>query len=128
MSLIIKKKYYWDFPGGPVVGNLPGNEEDMVWANSIKCHRPANIEHHNYWSLPVLCIKRSHHNEKLEYYNRAGQQLLLTAARESPRSNEDQLAKNKNKFINLKNTIKVPINLLDDWSNQWQGEEKNENT
>ena len=87
-----------------MVGNLPGNEGDLVWANSMMFHGPAKIEHHNYWSLPaletVLCTKRSHHNEKPAYNNRAGQQPLLTAARESPRSNEDQVAKNKNKLIN----------------------------
>ena len=48
VSLIIKKKYYWNSPGGPVVGNLPANEGDMIWANSMMCHGPAKIEHHNY--------------------------------------------------------------------------------
>ena len=76
------------FPGGAVVGNLPANTRDMgsspglggshmPWSNSARapqllslCSRahepqllkPACLE-------PVLCNKRSHHNEKPVHHN-----------------------------------------------------------
>ena len=82
------RKKAWDFPGGPVVKNLPGNVGDMgsipgpgrftcCWTTKPLCHNywacalePMSL---NYWSLhtfePMLHNKRSHCDEKPEFYN-----------------------------------------------------------
>ena len=60
-----------DFPGGPVVKNLPANAGDMGSipgpGNSLMLQSDMPMCH-NYWSphtlQPRLCNKRSHHNEK----------------------------------------------------------------
>ena len=71
MLSTVKKTEERDFPGGPVVGSLPTNSEDM---GSIPgpgdpiCRGAAKPLRHKCWSLgalePVLHKKRSHHNEK----------------------------------------------------------------
>ena len=55
-----------DFPDGPVVKNPPSNAGNssliLIWEDST-CRgatKPVFVE-------PVLCNKRSHHNEKPEY-------------------------------------------------------------
>ena len=78
-----------DFPGGPMVKNLPANAEDMgtisgpgrfhmSWATKPLCHNywahPPEPTCHNYWSLhalgPVFHNKRRHCNEKPEHHNK----------------------------------------------------------
>ena len=61
---------YQDFPGGPVVKNLPTNAEDMssitgpgrfhmLWAT-----KPVHRGYRVHALEPMLGNKRSHHNEK----------------------------------------------------------------
>ena len=63
-----------DFPGGPVVKNLPANAGTGVWSlvwEDPTCLRATKSTSHNYWALmlqrlksahlePVVCNERSH--------------------------------------------------------------------
>ena len=46
-----KRKEVWDFPGGPVVKNPPGNAatwvRSPVWEDPI-CHGASKLMRHNY--------------------------------------------------------------------------------
>ena len=69
-----------DFPGGPLVKNLPANSGDtgsilgpsLVWKESTH-HRATGPVHRNYWSVqalePMLLNKRSHRSEKPMHHN-----------------------------------------------------------
>ena len=92
-----KRIYIPDFPGGPVVKNLPANTGDTVrslvgadptWRRATKHAVRHNYwgctlepTSHNYWALepqllkpvglqPVLCNKRSHRSEKPAHRNK----------------------------------------------------------
>ena len=66
-----KKQKQQDFPGGPVVKNLPANAGTWVWSpdwENTTCCRAAKPVCHSYWACtPELTIHnmRSSHNEKL---------------------------------------------------------------
>ena len=70
------KRWWRDFPGGPVVKNLPANTEDMGSIPSqetkILCLWATKPMHHNYWSpcaREPVPHKRSHYNGKLKHCN-----------------------------------------------------------
>lgn len=49
---LFKKKKKRDFPGGPVVNNLPSNAEDAGWS-LVRGHMAAIYsESHNFWRQP----------------------------------------------------------------------------
>ena len=58
----------WGFPGGSVVKNPPANAGDTgLIQEDPTCHKATKTICHNYQACslePVLCIKRSHRNEK----------------------------------------------------------------
>ena len=65
----------WDFPGGPVVKNLPANAGDM---DSIPGPRRPTMPRGSWVGVPQLLspqapeptlYKRSHRNEKPEHHN-----------------------------------------------------------
>ena len=84
------KQNIWDFPGGPLVENLPADAVDnirsLVWEDSTCCGATKPMSHnywahvlqprsHSYWAHvlqllrpaclePVFCNKRGHQNEK----------------------------------------------------------------
>ena len=66
-----KKQKQQDFPGGPVVKNLPANAGTWVWSpdwENTTCCRAAKPVCHSYWACtPELTTHnmRSRHNEKL---------------------------------------------------------------
>ena len=81
------EKEQQEFPGGPVVSNLPACAEDIGWEDST-CHGATKPMHHNYWSPhtlePVLCNKGSRCLEKPKH------------CRESTRvATKSSIAKNK---------------------------------
>ena len=63
------KPYGLDFPGGPVVKNLPANAGDMGSTPDPRrphMHGATKPVHHNFWNLlsgAMLCNKRSHCNK-----------------------------------------------------------------
>ena len=64
-----KKARPRDFPGGPVVKNMPANSEDTglipsPWTSHMPQGKEARVPH-TCNLKPVLYSERSHHNEKL---------------------------------------------------------------
>ena len=135
-------KIYWrDFPGGVqwlrICLPMKGIQvQSLVWEDAA-CHGATKPVRHNYWACalepashnywarvpqllkptclePMLCNKRSHHNEKLTCRNE--EYPPLAATRESPRSKEDptqpKIKINKiNKFI-FKKIMMKPVSQL----------------
>ena len=71
MLSTVQKTEERDFPGGPVVGSLPTNSEDVGSSPGLgdpMCCGATMPLRHKYWSLsalePVLHRKRSHRKEK----------------------------------------------------------------
>ena len=64
-----------DFPGGPVVKNLPANKETQVQPlvqKDFTCHRATKPVNHNYWACALefmLQKERSHLSEKPMHRN-----------------------------------------------------------
>ena len=87
LHFVKQKMMSRDFPGCPVVKNLPWNARDTSWisgATNPMCHNywasSLESESHNYWapmlqllksaSLEPMHHKRSHCNEKLAQHNK----------------------------------------------------------
>ena len=105
-----------DFPGDPVVKNSPANAGDMGSIPGLgRFHMPEGNEAHGLQLLspsswvcelqllkplclePMLCNKRSHHNEKSMRHNK--EWFLLTETRESPLlAMKTQCSQNKHLF------------------------------
>ena len=126
VSLSLVKRFYdRDFPGGAVVKNPPANAGDMVrslvWEDPT-CRGATKPMSHNYWAHvpqllksarlePVLCNKRSHHNEKNTHHNE--EQPPLAATRESPCA--ETKTQCSQKLINFKKRFydrELPLHIL----------------
>ena len=87
------KRWEEDFPGGPVIGNLPASARDVgsipgpedstcygatksgcqhYWARVLQLLKPAysTVAITTHTSESVLCTGRGHHNEKTAYRNK----------------------------------------------------------
>ena len=70
-------KMMMDFPGGSVVNNLPASAGDKGWIPGVgRSYMLQNNSAHVPQLLklshldPILCNKRSHHNEKPVHHNK----------------------------------------------------------
>ena len=70
VRLDFQKVYLRDFPGGPVVKNLPANAGQtlglILTGEDSMCQGATKSMHHSYWAQLelILCNKRSHCNKK----------------------------------------------------------------
>ena len=96
-----------DFPGGPVVKNLPANAGDMgltpgprrsYMSYGNETHVPQLLKLH---LEPMLCSKRSHHSEKPTHHNQSvGSPYSPRLQKAGAQQQKLRAAKNKNQPTN----------------------------
>ena len=96
-----------DFPGGPVVKNLPANAGDMgLTPGPRRPHMSYGNEAHvpqlpKLHLEPMLCSKRSHHSEKLTHNNQSvGSPYSPRLQKAGAQQQKLRAAKNKNQPTN----------------------------
>ena len=82
--VVLSKAVYEDFPGGPVVKNLPANAGDMGSTPALGRSHILKVNYAHVPQLPsqhtlgpMFCNKRSHHNEKPTLSNPAQPNKIL---------------------------------------------------